>query len=48
MDEWGGGRRGTVQKLVDELMGAVADTRQGQVRWLLESGVRASIDQDAV
>ena len=48
MDEWGGGRKGTVHELVDELMGAVADTGQWQVRWLLESGVCTSIDQDAV
>lgn len=44
MDEWGGGRKGTVQELVDELMGAVAYSGQGQVRWLLESGVRSSIN----
>ncbi len=49
MNERGGdSSRGPLHKMADELMGAAADTWQGQVRWLLESRVRATIDQNTV
>jgi hypothetical protein len=42
----GRGGRGSLQKLVNELMSAAA--WEGKVGWLLECGVRTSINQDAV
>ena len=44
----GGGGRGALQELVNELMSAAAHSWQGKVGWLLECGVRTSINQDAV
>jgi hypothetical protein len=44
----GAGGRGSLQELVNELVSAAAYSWQGKVGWLLECGVRTSINQDAV